>query len=106
MQYTKNLVEAHTPAQAHAANRLAAAGYAITFLDAGHGQRTLLATHPDEKDQLVAEAMRGASLDPHLHWVLIRWQDGRFYDAQVNYEMDGGGTYRSIRAALDEAIWW
>ena len=102
---TKNLTEAHTPAQAHAADRLTQGGYAITFLDAGHGQRSLLAAHPDEMAPLVAEATLGASLAPHLHWVLIRWQDGRFYDAEVNYDMGGGGMYRSIRAALDEVLW-
>ena len=96
---------AQTPTQARTADALAAAGYATTFIDSGHGQVELLAAHPDEIGSLLAIGRDFATFSTRFHWVHIRWQDGRFYDAEVNYDMDGSRMYRSIRAALDEVIW-
>lgn len=87
-----------TAPQQNAAIALTRAGYAIEFQDRGHGQITLLASAPED----LPEARH---LDPATHFVRLRWQDRRFYDAEVNYDMGGGGAYRSIRAALDEVIW-
>jgi hypothetical protein len=39
------------------------------------------------------------------HFVRLRWQDGLFYDALVNYD-SGAKDFRSISGALADVIWW
>lgn len=106
MTAINTLTSPRTNAQERAARALTGGGYAVEFQDHGYGQVSLVAATLDVLPSLLGQPSEQVDAAySHEHYVRLRWNDGRLHDAFVNYDM-GGRKFRSVRAALDEVLWW